>query len=40
MTFYRTLYAQHESIIALQAAQGIDLFTNLPAPASSAVPNR
>ena len=40
MTFYRTLYAQHESIIALQAAQGIDLFTNLPVPAALAVPNR
>jgi len=31
VAFYRTLYAQHESVIALLAAQGSDLFTAVPA---------
>jgi cobalt-zinc-cadmium efflux system outer membrane protein len=30
MTFYRTLFAQHESVIELMAAQGSDLFNALP----------
>lgn len=40
LTFYRTLFAQHGSVLALLSAQGIDLFANLPVPASPAVPNR
>jgi cobalt-zinc-cadmium efflux system outer membrane protein len=40
MAFYRTLYAQHQSVLALSAAQGIDLFANLPAPARAGAPNR
>jgi outer membrane protein, heavy metal efflux system len=39
MTFYRTLYAQHESVLALLAAQGIDLFANLPVPSASGARN-
>jgi outer membrane protein, heavy metal efflux system len=39
-TFYRTLYAQHESALALLAAQGVDLFTHLPAPADPVAPIR
>jgi cobalt-zinc-cadmium efflux system outer membrane protein len=39
VTFYSTLFAQHESIVALLAAQGTDLFAAIPAltpqPASS-----
>jgi cobalt-zinc-cadmium efflux system outer membrane protein len=30
ITYYRTLYAQHESVIALLAAEGRDLFTEIP----------
>ena len=40
LTFYRTLYAQHQSVLMLLAAQGADLFTNLPAPAEPRAPNR
>ena len=40
MMFYRTLYAQHQSVLQLLAAQGIDLFTNLPAPAEPRALNR
>ena len=40
MTFYRTLYAQHQSVLLLLAAQGADLFTNLPAPAEPRALNR
>jgi outer membrane protein, heavy metal efflux system len=29
-TFYRTLFAQHESVVSLLAAQGTDLFTTIP----------
>jgi len=38
--FYRTLYAQHQSVFGLLAAQGIDLFTNPPAPADPPARNR
>lgn len=34
LTFYRTLYAQHESIALLLLARGDDLFTTLPALAA------
>ncbi len=34
LTFYRTLYAQHESIAMLLLARGDDLFTTLPALAA------
>jgi outer membrane protein TolC len=34
LTFYETLYAQHESVATLLAARGDDLFTELPALAS------
>lgn len=34
ITFYRTLYAQHESIAMLLLARGDDLFTTLPALAA------
>lgn len=34
ITFYRTLYAQHESIALLLIARGDDLFTTLPALAA------
>jgi hypothetical protein len=30
VTFYRTLFAQHQSIIELLAAQGSDLFSTIP----------
>jgi cobalt-zinc-cadmium efflux system outer membrane protein len=30
VTFYRTLFAQHESVIELMAAQGSDLFSAIP----------
>jgi cobalt-zinc-cadmium efflux system outer membrane protein len=30
VTFYRTLFAQHESIIAVLAAEGTDLFSAVP----------
>jgi cobalt-zinc-cadmium efflux system outer membrane protein len=39
-TFYRTLYAQHQSVLVLVAAQGLNLFTNLPAPAEPGARNR
>ncbi|HVT40296.1 MAG TPA: TolC family protein [Gemmatimonadaceae bacterium] len=39
-TFYRTLYAQHQSVLVLLAAQGIDLFTHVPATAEPVAPNR
>lgn len=29
-TYYRTLYAQHQSVIGLLAAHGLDLFTEIP----------
>lgn len=38
LAFYRTLYAQHESVAALLAAEGADLFTTLPALAASTQP--
>ena len=31
MTYYRILYAQHESVVALLAAEGRDLFSEVPA---------
>jgi cobalt-zinc-cadmium efflux system outer membrane protein len=31
LTFYRTLYAQHESVLAVLIARGADLLTSLPA---------
>ena len=40
LTFYRTLYAQHESVLALLVAQGVDLLSNLPASAQPRAPNR
>jgi cobalt-zinc-cadmium efflux system outer membrane protein len=40
MTFYRTLYAQHESVLTLLTAQGVDLFANLPVPSESGARNR
>jgi len=40
MTFYRTLYAQHESVLTLLAAEGVDLFANLPVPSESGARNR
>jgi cobalt-zinc-cadmium efflux system outer membrane protein len=40
MTFYRTLYAQHESVLMLLAARGVDLFANLPVPPDSGARNR
>jgi cobalt-zinc-cadmium efflux system outer membrane protein len=42
VTFYRTLFAQHESIIAVLAAGGTDLFNAIPTlnahPVSSEIP--
>jgi cobalt-zinc-cadmium efflux system outer membrane protein len=38
LTFYRTLYAQHESVLALLAAHGLDVFTALRGTASPEVP--
>lgn len=32
MTYYRTIVAQHESVLALLVAEGLDLFTSAPAP--------
>ncbi len=34
MTYYRTLYAQHESVLALIVARGGDLFSDIPSPAT------
>jgi cobalt-zinc-cadmium efflux system outer membrane protein len=31
MTYYRTLFAQHQSVLALLVAQGVDLFAAVPA---------
>jgi outer membrane protein, heavy metal efflux system len=39
LTYYRTLYAQHESVLGLVVARGGDLFSTIPAPAPAA-PNR
>ena len=40
LTYFRTLYAQHESVLALVAAEGGDLFTSLPALTPPVTPNR
>lgn len=32
MTYYRTIVAQHQSVLLLLVAEGLDLFTNAPAP--------
>lgn len=32
MTYYRTVFAQHQSILMLTVAEGLDLFSALPAP--------
>ncbi|MEP6763431.1 MAG: TolC family protein [Gemmatimonadaceae bacterium] len=34
-TYYRTLFAQHQSILNLIVARGLDIFTNVPIAASS-----
>ncbi len=34
MTYYRTIVAQHQSILSLLVAQGLDLFAAVPAPIS------
>jgi cobalt-zinc-cadmium efflux system outer membrane protein len=34
MTYYRTMAAQHQSVLVLIVAQGLDLFTSLPSSAS------
>jgi cobalt-zinc-cadmium efflux system outer membrane protein len=39
VTFYQTLFAQHESIIALLAAQGMDLFGGIPALSPHPLPS-
>jgi outer membrane protein TolC len=31
MTYYRTVFAQHQSVLTLIVAQGLDLFTTAPA---------
>ena len=35
MTYYRTMVAQHQSVLSLLVAEGLDLFTATPAPISS-----
>ena len=32
MSYYRTVFAQHQSVLSLLVAEGLDLFTNTPAP--------
>jgi cobalt-zinc-cadmium efflux system outer membrane protein len=39
VTFYRTLFAQHQSIIELLAAQGSDLFSTIPGLSGDPVPS-
>jgi cobalt-zinc-cadmium efflux system outer membrane protein len=34
MTYYKTIVAQHQSVLSLLVAEGLDLFTNAPAPIS------
>jgi cobalt-zinc-cadmium efflux system outer membrane protein len=34
MTYYRTIVAQHQSVLALLVAEGLDLFTTAPGPIS------
>jgi cobalt-zinc-cadmium efflux system outer membrane protein len=38
LTFYRTLYAQHESVLAALVARGADLLTSLPSTAPQRAP--
>jgi cobalt-zinc-cadmium efflux system outer membrane protein len=40
LTFYQTLYAQHESVAALLVARGDDLLAELPLLATRATPSR
>lgn len=40
LTYYRTLYAQHQSVLALVFAEGGDLLTTLPALTPPVTPNR
>jgi outer membrane protein, heavy metal efflux system len=32
MTYYKTIIAQHQSVLSLLVAEGLDLFTNAPSP--------
>jgi len=34
MTYYKTIATQHQSVLSLLVAEGLDLFTNAPAPIS------
>jgi outer membrane protein TolC len=40
LAFYRTLYAQHQSVLTLLVAEGQDLFSSLHVPAAPAAPIR
>jgi len=35
VTFYRVLFAQHQSVLALRAAEGVDIMTSLPGNTSN-----
>jgi hypothetical protein len=37
MTYYRTIVAQHQSILSLLVAQGRDLFTEIPTSAGGSL---
>jgi outer membrane protein, heavy metal efflux system len=32
MTYYKTIMVQHQSVLSLLVAEGLDLFTNVPSP--------